>query len=1552
MVDNPSPTPLKKGILARIVKLLFRIFFGSFLLILLLLVVVHIPVVQKKITIEISEYLSNKTGGDISINEINFSIMGNIEVNGLEVNDPSGKNVLSADRIALEFSTADLTSGDLIFYKTEISGFDSQLIETNKGINIKFFIDAFQVDEKDHELISDVPKETSLQFNEVTLQDVHFRYLSLINNVDFQTNLGSLKIEEAYLDINPNRIEINHLLLENTHSSLITSRNDTQSPKVSPGKGSNQLPGLDFNSGFEMEIQDFKIMDNSFSFHQNESLEKEQFNPDHIDASNIEIQLAGVLIRSDSLSAQIRQIAANLDGFSLQEFEAGINIGQNKMDLSDLNLVTKRSKLTLDLGGTFNHFPNLINELDQAAFQLSLAGHIDKIDLHYFLGDSIVEYIRNWPVMQLDADARYESGQVEIKELNFGVGNSELYVKGIITNLLSGENIGWKNLNVNTSIGNEFKKSLSPFTTDFILPPNIRLLFITSGNPQDFDLDGQLMTSWGNIRSKGSAGLYQTDMAINITIVGDRVRLGELLGLSWMGSTDFSMKTTAKIGDDQEIDIQGSLNRIDLFDQSILNTNIRSLILNKTTSTNIIIEDPNYRSKIDTDISFVGPLNISGSFVLDKFSIGKLISQDTSLRITGDLKTKILMDQPSIQGFLNGHNITIETETLNHGLDSMNLDFGSTPKASSIEFFTDNINGTSKANFDIREAPELFEVLLQDYIMPSDSLWGPEGNRNLKFDVTLGDATLLQLLHLDIKDFRQLTVTGEFDEINQALEIEALTRGFNGYGLSFDSLDLSLKAISDSLNSQTFIKNLYYDSTHLGDMKLDIVNSGNTSFSDLHFIRDSIYLLAVNSRLAKFEQAYYLSLDSLVVLQYTYNVDSNNPIIINKDDIIFNQFKIDREEMEISLNGSINQFDLNVRNIDLGRFNEITTDTVINSGILSSTFSYSKPDQRINLNLNIDSLTFYEYPPMYIIGKAENEGSNIPFQFELNSTTNNIELGGDYNFDNSKIDGKLVLDINDLEVFEVLSPGYLDEMGGKIIGETVIGGTLNEPTLDGSLQLLDIRLVTANPKAIVEIQDEFINLDNSGITLNNFTLYDQVKNPLTINGFLKTRDYRSFEYDLDLKTDKYILINNTQVNESQIQGILVLGGDIKMSGTNSSTLISANLIIKDSTDLSYLTTSEDIELISGEGIVEFVDPGQSFDSTISINTQFYYDSLLASLPKFELNSRVKLEEYAMLRLILDPRSGDYIEATGTADIQIDLDRTGNARVTGNYTITDGDYQLSFYDIVKKAFKIAPGSNIVWEGDPNTGNLNVTALSTIKTSSTGLIGHEVSENEKAIYRRALPYEVSIIISGFIDSPQISFGLDLPQEEKNNYPALASKLSRLKQPEYESELNKQVFGLLVLGGFLPESSGSEFNQSLVATTAISNSVNSILASQLNRFAGKYVKGVDIDVGLQSYSDFTSGSGQTRTSMDFRVSKRMMDDRLSFEIGGGMDITTDQSGPNTGSDNFRGDVAIIYDLTESGNKQLKAFNNETYDIIYHQVRNTGVSLIFIKEFDRGEK
>ena len=376
-----------------------------------------------------------------------------------------------------------------------------------------------------------------------------------------------------------------------------------------------------------------------------------------------------------------------------------------------------------------------------------------------------------------------------------------------------------------------------------------------------------------------------------------------------------------------------------------------------------------------------------------------------------------------------------------------------------------------------------------------------------------------------------------------------------------------------------------------------------------------------------------------------------------------------------------------------------------------------------------------------------------------------------------------------------------------------------------------------------------------------------------------------------------------------------------------------------------------MELMTADGIVELVDPGAEAIDDTTYSSIAIYDSIIANLPNYNIDASISLADKAVLSVVIDPRSGDYIQVRGNSDLNMKYDRTGNLQLNGSYAIKEGYYQLSFYDIVKKKFFFAPNSKISWSGLPMDGILDITALHTVKTSSLGLMGNEIGENEKSLYRKALPYEVRIIIRGTIEEPEISFGLDLPAQDKVNYPALNSKLDRLKQPEYESELNKQVFGLLVLGGFIPEASGSDFNESAVATTALANSVNGLLTAQLNRLTNQ-IEGVDINIGLQSYSDYQTGSGSPRTAMDFRVTKRFMEDRLSIEVGGEMDIDAYNSGANRGQNTFRGDVAIVYNLTESGNKKLKAFNNETYDIIYHQVRNTGIALIFIREFDKGER
>ncbi|MBL0009117.1 MAG: translocation/assembly module TamB domain-containing protein [Saprospiraceae bacterium] len=347
----------------------------------------------------------------------------------------------------------------------------------------------------------------------------------------------------------------------------------------------------------------------------------------------------------------------------------------------------------------------------------------------------------------------------------------------------------------------------------------------------------------------------------------------------------------------------------------------------------------------------------------------------------------------------------------------------------------------------------------------------------------------------------------------------------------------------------------------------------------------------------------------------------------------------------------------------------------------------------------------------------------------------------------------------------------------------------------------------------------------------------------------------------------------------------------------------------------------------------------------------YYDSLVATLPDFNLTSTIDINSGAKIKIITNEQSGDYLEASGAAKLDLVYDRTGTLKLSGEYIIDKGLYRVSFYDLVKRNFELTKGSSITWRGSPKNGDLSITAENRVASNSIGLIANEVAENEQTIYKRSLDYIVGIHINGTIEKPIVSFSLDLSKEDRASYPVLASKLDRMKQPDFQTELNKQVFGLLVLGGFLPETSGADVDQGLIATTALSNSVNSLLAGQLNRFAGQYIKGVNIDVGLQSYSDYSSPGGKTKTTLDFKVSKSILNERLSFEIGGDFDINSDQSGGNTG-DNYRGDVAIIYDLTGNSDKVLKLFNNETYDIVYQEIRNTGISLIFIREFNKGEK
>jgi hypothetical protein len=325
-------------------------------------------------------------------------------------------------------------------------------------------------------------------------------------------------------------------------------------------------------------------------------------------------------------------------------------------------------------------------------------------------------------------------------------------------------------------------------------------------------------------------------------------------------------------------------------------------------------------------------------------------------------------------------------------------------------------------------------------------------------------------------------------------------------------------------------------------------------------------------------------------------------------------------------------------------------------------------------------------------------------------------------------------------------------------------------------------------------------------------------------------------------------------------------------------------------------------------------------------------------------------------LILDPNSGDYVRIKGNGDLNIQFREGIDPFISGVYEIQEGIYQVSFYGLVQKSFNFLEGSTIIWSGDPGNARMNLTASHILKTSSSGLVASEtagMTDEEKNQYRRTLSYEVRIMIGGTFKKPVLDFEINLIDENRAAYPLVLSKLNRINSGDYESQLTQQVFGLLTIGSFIPEQtfdSGTGRYGAALATTAAANSLNGVLTNELNKLSGKYLKGVDIDIGMQSYSQMSSGRAGTQTTMDVKFSKNFYDDRITIEAQTTFDVGGDRyvnpSGYNYS--NFQSDFAIKYDLSQDGDYKLKAFNKSSFDIVYKDIWTTGIAIIFVKEFD----
>jgi hypothetical protein len=330
-----------------------------------------------------------------------------------------------------------------------------------------------------------------------------------------------------------------------------------------------------------------------------------------------------------------------------------------------------------------------------------------------------------------------------------------------------------------------------------------------------------------------------------------------------------------------------------------------------------------------------------------------------------------------------------------------------------------------------------------------------------------------------------------------------------------------------------------------------------------------------------------------------------------------------------------------------------------------------------------------------------------------------------------------------------------------------------------------------------------------------------------------------------------------------------------------------------------------------------------------------------------------------MEVIFDKAWGDVLQGTGNSTLKVIMTREGRFDMYGTYTVASGNYLFTLMNLgLNKPFIVEPGGTISWNGDPYDAIINVNAVyQGLSTSVYNFIQEYMtaaSANAQDLARSSSNVDLKMKLSGQLLQPDIAFDIDFPSldSELRNY--AENKMRTIRQDP--NELNRQVFGLLVLGQFLP--SGYTIQAGEVGINTLSEMLSNQLSIYLTEFVSEFftgsslIQGIDLDI---SYNRFSAGSTAdpndpaasfTTSELQGRM-KVIFSDR--FSVKGGVDF--DVSGNNqiyAGGNAVAGEFQIEYVISKDRRLKIKAYNSTEPDFAGGRRIRIGAGLSFRKEFD----
>lgn len=1000
-------------------------------------------------------------------------------------------------------------------------------------------------------------------------------------------------------------------------------------------------------------------------------------------------------------------------------------------------------------------------------------------------------------------------------------------------------------------------------------------------------------------------------------------------------------------------------------------------------SVNLKDSIPSYSFKADIDRLDLGALNLVQE---DWVVSGKIAQLNLRFRTFDDLVGNVLFKDFRI----------IQDRQEVHKIDSVR--FSSTFRANGNRYFmvrSDIADCDVDGKFNAQVFSNLEQLLARQYpdfaqqlgIVSNDSTML---NDYLRFNLSIKNTRkLTRLFSENLDTLHDISARGRveaergFTELNVAIP-EVRYQGITFQNIGFNWLGLGGKAeyelliAKTKLSSERKISTIRFSGTASNEAVLFGLQAQDTAYilrsvnlNGALSVADSSWQVRFNSSdIELLNEQWFIADDNFIRFNNAYFATRNFELMNGIRRISLDSFNLGRglalsltnfnldflnnflKIKDITYSGKIYDFDVKVQDI----FNMKDIKLFLNS---DTVFINKRPYGRLDGNFEASDLSSPLWWKVFLRDKQQQlrvVGAYLPDNATQPQSAEEIE---------SVRPGELEMNVNatnfPMEILQQFIPG-ISKTAGEFDATARLGGPIHHLGIKGDVLIKTAQFQLDYLGTMYNIVNQHIALSNYQIWANNDTIYDGsydgiTKHPAIIKGGLRHDHFNDWRLDCEIESvsNNFLILNTGHTDNELYYGQGIGKFNAKFTGTFARTNIKIVASTGADTRLYIpISASSETKEVS---FIKFVD--KKPDTTVSL-TGKTKSFRLRDLKGLNFEMDLSITDAAEVQLIFDEKAGDIVKGRGEGDISLIINREGEFKMYGNYTISRGEYLFTLLNWVNKPFTVAEGGTINWYGDPYGAQISLDATYDENTSPYNFLREEIEltkdDRLKAEASKATRVLVTMHLKGELFKPVISFDLDFPNLTAQVKTLADNKLRVLRQDQ--NELTRQVFGLVVVGSFLPPSSG--FIQSSDYVTSAFNTLTQVLSNQLSNYLtalatewfGGAVSSIDFDIAYNEYRNALNTPGQPNLNqigreLQVRLTSGFVNDRVTIQVGSQFGLG--RPGVAT-QDGFLGeDVVIEIQPTQNRQWRLKVYQRTEPDVTVGTRRaRYGLGISFRKDFD----